>query len=92
MFQRPRENNKKLSVAQKNFYAMDTNLSGWGYPLSQALTFSSSRPGVAVDVSSSSLSAADGKARIRGDFSLFSLVFPFGDDTTTDSSNVGFRQ
>ena len=80
---------------------MGTNLSGWGYPLSQTSSFSSYFPCIAVDdVSSTSGSgpATTVKDRIRGDFSLFSLVLLqlVGDEdddaTTVDSSNIGSRQ
>ena len=79
---------------------MGTNLSGWGYPLSQTSSFSSYFPCIAIDdVSSTSDPATTVKDRIRGDFSLFSLVLlPLvGDEdddaTAVDSSpNIGSRQ
>ena len=44
---------------------MDTNFSGWGYPLFQTLTFSSCLPSIAVDVvdptTSDSFISVDGK-------------------------------
>ena len=70
---------------------MGTNLSGWGYPLSQTLTFSSCLPGVAVDASPSSAKDSDRVllyVRIRGD--IFSLVLPFEDEAAAESS-IGLR-
>ena len=76
-------------------YTMGTNLSGWGYPLFQALTFSSPLPGSnVVDVDSASGSAPGIFGGIRGDLSVFSLVLPFidDDDTGVDSSEIGLRR
>jgi len=70
---------------------MGTNLSGWGYPLSQALSFSSRLPGIAIDVNSTSGSAPGVFAETR-DLPLFSLVLPFEDDDDdigADSSKFG---
>ena len=74
---------------------MGTNLSGcWGYrlALSQALSFSSRLPGIAIDVNSTSGSAPGIFAENR-DLPLFSLVLllPFEDedDPGTDSSKFG---
>lgn len=55
---------------------MDTNLSGWGYPLIfQELSFSSCLPGIAVDVNSFS-----GSAPVAKNFGSFNATFsaPFG--------------
>ena len=70
---------------------MGTNLSGWGYPLSQTLTFSSRLPGIVVDVNSTSGSApAVNERAFTGvrDLLLFSLVLLFEDDDTGADSGL----
>lgn len=73
---------------------MDTNFSGWGYPLSQTLTLSSGLPGIVVDVNSTSGSTTAVFAGIQGKLPLFSFVLPIDDDDDTgaESSDVGLRQ
>ena len=41
---------EKTVQSLTNPYAMDTNISGWRYPLFQTLTFCSCLPSIAVDV------------------------------------------
>jgi len=88
----PGKRKERNCQSSNNHYEMGTNFSGWGYPLSQTLTFSSRLPGIGVDVNSTSGSATAG---IRGDLPLFPLVFLFeedDDDTGADSSKVGLGQ
>lgn len=73
---------------------MGTNFNGWGYPLSQALSFSSRLPGIAVDVNSTPKSAPAVFVGIRRDLPSFSLVLPFedDDDAGADSSKFGLGE
>ena len=84
---------KKNVNRPTNRYAMGTNLSGWGYPPSQALSFSSRLPGIAVDVNSTPKSVPGVYARTR-DLPIFSSVLPFedNDDPGTDSSKIGLGE
>ena len=76
-----------------NLYTMGTNFNGWGYPLSQTLSFSSGLPGIEVDVNLTPGLATAVFAGIRGDLPFFSLarVLLVEDDggTGPDSSKVG---
>lgn len=66
----PKEKKKKKVHSPTNPYAMGTNLSGWGYPLSQTLAFPPCLPSIAVDDINPTLSGScvsSGKPLYRDD-------------------------